>query len=146
MLGDNRTVIRTRYEKGEEPRGWGGGEGEGVRRVKDPLVTITCNLAVPATHHRISTIHRILLGPPGCAQVFPYLSPGPLDFLVVCKITNKPHASHNYTQDQLSVHTAAENDRCKERLHIYFQQLNAYKTGHPYRLSVAQRENRTRAD
>jgi hypothetical protein len=25
----------------------------------------------------------ILLGPPGCAQVFPYLSPGPLDFLVV---------------------------------------------------------------
>jgi hypothetical protein len=21
----------------------------------------------------------ILLGPPGCAQVFPYLSPGPLD-------------------------------------------------------------------
>ncbi len=22
----------------------------------------------------------ILLGPPGCAQVFPYLSPGPLDF------------------------------------------------------------------
>ena len=21
-----------------------------------------------------------LLGPPGCAQVFPYLSPGPLDF------------------------------------------------------------------
>ncbi len=31
--------------------------------------------------------HRrcILLGPPGRAQVFPYLSPGPLDFLVVCK-------------------------------------------------------------
>ncbi len=27
----------------------------------------------------------ILLGPPGRAQVFPYLSPGPLDFLVVCK-------------------------------------------------------------
>ncbi len=27
----------------------------------------------------------ILLGLPGCAQVFPYLSPGPLDFLVVCK-------------------------------------------------------------
>ncbi len=25
----------------------------------------------------------ILLGPPGCAEVFPYLSPGPLDFLVV---------------------------------------------------------------
>ncbi len=55
----------------------------------------------------------ILLGPPGCAQVFPYLSPGPLDLLVVCKITNKPHASRNYTQDQLSVHTAAENDSCK---------------------------------
>jgi hypothetical protein len=55
----------------------------------------------------------IVLGPPGCAQVFPYLSPGPLDLLVICKITNKPHASRNYTQDQLSVHTAAENDRCK---------------------------------
>jgi hypothetical protein len=27
----------------------------------------------------------ILLGPPGRAQVFPYLSPNPLDFLVVCK-------------------------------------------------------------
>ncbi len=27
--------------------------------------------------------YTILLGPPGCAQVFPYLSPGPLDFLVV---------------------------------------------------------------
>jgi hypothetical protein len=30
VLGDNGTVIR--YEKGEEPRGWGGGGGEGVRR------------------------------------------------------------------------------------------------------------------
>jgi hypothetical protein len=33
------------------------------------------------------TVHKVLtyivLGPPGCAQVFPYLSPGPLDFLVV---------------------------------------------------------------
>jgi hypothetical protein len=37
----------------------------------------------------------ILLGPPGCAQVFPYLSPGLLDFLVVWKTTNKPHASRN---------------------------------------------------
>jgi hypothetical protein len=27
----------------------------------------------------------IVLGPPGRAQVFPYLSPGPLDLLVVCK-------------------------------------------------------------
>ncbi len=27
----------------------------------------------------------IVLGLPGCAQVFPYLSPGTLDFLVVCK-------------------------------------------------------------
>ncbi len=26
---------------------------------------------------------KAVLGPPGCAQVFPYLSPGPLDFLVV---------------------------------------------------------------
>jgi hypothetical protein len=59
VLGDNGTVIRTRYEKGEEPRGWGGGGGEGVRRVKELSVTITCNLAVPATHHRISTIPRI---------------------------------------------------------------------------------------
>jgi hypothetical protein len=25
----NGIVIRTRYEKGEEPQGWGGGEGEG---------------------------------------------------------------------------------------------------------------------
>jgi hypothetical protein len=24
-------------------------------------------------------VKGILLGPPGCAQVFPYLSPGPLD-------------------------------------------------------------------
>ena len=54
-----------------------------------------------------------LLGPPGCAQVFPYLSPGPLDFFGGMKTMNKPHASRNYTQDQLSVHTAAENDRCK---------------------------------
>jgi hypothetical protein len=27
----------------------------------------------------------ILLSPPGRAQVFPYLNPGPLDLLVVCK-------------------------------------------------------------
>jgi hypothetical protein len=59
VLGDNGTVIRTRYEKGEEPRGWGGGGGEGVRRVKELSVTITYNLAVPATHHRISAIPRI---------------------------------------------------------------------------------------
>jgi hypothetical protein len=50
-----------------------------------------------------------LLGPPGCAQVFPYLSPGLLDFFGGMKAANKPHASRNYTQDQLSVHTAAEN-------------------------------------
>ncbi len=31
---------------------------------------------------------NIVLGLPGCAQVFPYLSPGPLDFLVVCKTSN----------------------------------------------------------
>jgi hypothetical protein len=51
----------------------------------------------------------ILLGPPGCAQVFPYLSPGLLDFFGGMKTANKPHASRNYTQAQLSVHTAAEN-------------------------------------
>ncbi len=51
----------------------------------------------------------ILLGPPGCAQVFPYLSPGLLDFFGGIKTANKPRASRNYTQDQLSVHTAAEN-------------------------------------
>jgi hypothetical protein len=33
--------------------------------------------------HCINIYYCILLGPPGCAQVFPYLSPGPLDFLVV---------------------------------------------------------------
>ena len=41
----------------------------------------------------------ILLGPPGCAQVFPYLSPGLLDFFGGIKTANKPHASRNYTQD-----------------------------------------------
>ena len=51
----------------------------------------------------------ILLGPPGCAQASPYLSPGLLDFFGGMKTANKPHASRNYTQDQLSVHTAAEN-------------------------------------
>jgi hypothetical protein len=56
----NGTVIRTRYEKWEEPPGdGGGGRGEGVRRVKESSVTITCNLAVLATHHRISTTPRI---------------------------------------------------------------------------------------
>jgi hypothetical protein len=55
----NGTVIRTRNEKWEEPPKVGGGRGEGVRRVKEPSVTITCNLAVPAKHHRISTIPRI---------------------------------------------------------------------------------------
>jgi len=51
----------------------------------------------------------IVLGPPGCAQVSPYLGPGLLDFFGGMKTANKPHASRNYTQDQLSVHTAAEN-------------------------------------
>jgi hypothetical protein len=49
-------VIRMKYEKGEEPQG---GRWEGARRVKEWSVTITCNLAVPATHHRISAIPRI---------------------------------------------------------------------------------------
>jgi hypothetical protein len=31
----------------------GGGGREGVRRVKVLLVKITCDLAVPATHHQI---------------------------------------------------------------------------------------------
>ncbi len=44
---------------GGAPKVGGGGGGEGVRRVKELLVTITCNLAVPATHNRISTIPRI---------------------------------------------------------------------------------------
>jgi hypothetical protein len=35
-----------------------------------------------------------LLGPPGRAQVFPYLSPGPLDLWWYAK-TNKPLASRN---------------------------------------------------
>ena len=41
----------------------------------------------------------ILLGPPGCAQASPYLSPGLLDFFGGMKTANKPHASRNYTQD-----------------------------------------------
>ena len=41
----------------------------------------------------------ILLGPPGCAQTSPYLSPGLLDFFGGIKIANKPHASRNYTRD-----------------------------------------------
>ena len=41
----------------------------------------------------------ILLGPPGCAQTSPYLSPGLLDFFGGMKTANKPHASRNYTQD-----------------------------------------------
>jgi hypothetical protein len=41
----------------------------------------------------------ILLGPPGCAQVSPYLSPGLLVFFGGMKTANKPHASRNYTQD-----------------------------------------------
>ena len=53
--GDKGLGMRS----GRSPRGWGGGGGEGVRRVKELLVTITCNLAVPATHHRTSTIPRI---------------------------------------------------------------------------------------
>ncbi len=36
----------------------------------------------------------ILLGPPGRAQVFPYLSPGPLDLWWYAKM-NKPHVSRN---------------------------------------------------
>ncbi len=42
---------------GGAPKGRGGGEG--VRRVKELLVTITCNLAVLATHHQISTVPQI---------------------------------------------------------------------------------------
>ena len=41
----------------------------------------------------------IVLGPPGCAQVSPCLSPGLLDFFGGMKTANKPHASRNYTQD-----------------------------------------------
>ncbi len=42
----------------------------------------------------LSSFLYILLGPPGRAQVFPYLSPGPLDVWWYAK-TNKPHASRN---------------------------------------------------
>ena len=44
-------------------------------------------------------LYYILLGPPGCAQASPYLSPGLLDFFGGMKTANKPHASRNYTQD-----------------------------------------------
>ncbi|MFN9910099.1 MAG: hypothetical protein ACK56F_28965 [bacterium] len=42
---------------------------------------------------------EVLLGPPGCAQVFPYLSPGLLDFFGGMKTADTPHASRNYTPD-----------------------------------------------
>ncbi len=45
----------------------GGGGGEGVRRVKALLVTITCDLAVPVTHHRTSTS----VADPGCLSWIP---------------------------------------------------------------------------
>jgi hypothetical protein len=44
--------------KGRSPKKGGGG-GEGARRVMVLLVTGTSDLAVPATHHWISTIPRI---------------------------------------------------------------------------------------
>ncbi len=60
MLGDKRNGDKRQgMRSGRSPRGWGGGGGEGVRRIKELLVTITCNLPVPATHHQISTIPRI---------------------------------------------------------------------------------------
>jgi hypothetical protein len=55
---------------------------------------------VPVPTHLVSapgsadTHIPIVLGLPGCAQVFPYLSPGPLDFWWYAK-TNKPLGSRN---------------------------------------------------
>ncbi len=49
----NRTVIRARYEKEEEPLSVGGGEG--VIMVGNGRSTITCNLAVATRHYRTST-------------------------------------------------------------------------------------------
>ncbi len=50
----------------------------------------------------------ILLGPPGCAQVFPYLSPGLLDFFGGMKTTNKPHESQLHTRPTECPHSRGE--------------------------------------
>jgi len=52
--GDKGQGMRSR----RSPWARGGG-GEGVRRVRYCWSTITCDLAFPTTHHRISTIPRI---------------------------------------------------------------------------------------
>ncbi len=46
---------------------------------RDSMYSIFFKYCDPHTcGHRL--FKYIVLGPPGCAQVFPYLSPGPLDF------------------------------------------------------------------
>ncbi len=68
----------------------------------------------PVSLCNIYSSHNVhmLLGPPGCTQAFPYLSPGPLDFWWYTK-TNKPLASRNQHKTNWVSHTASENDRCK---------------------------------
>jgi hypothetical protein len=58
VLGDKRHGDKDEVWERGGAEGWGGG-GEGVWRIKGIVSTITCNLAVPATHHRISAIPRI---------------------------------------------------------------------------------------
>jgi hypothetical protein len=41
--------------------------------------SILCSHKGRYSHVKLDAHGYILLGPPGCAQVFPYLSPGPLD-------------------------------------------------------------------
>jgi hypothetical protein len=53
--------------------------------------------------------HIYIVRPARMRSSVPLLEPGPPDFFGGMKTTNEPHASRNYTQDQLSVHTAAEN-------------------------------------
>jgi hypothetical protein len=79
-------------------QGWGGGgreltrekvRGASVHNAGSKITTSPINtcrkvpLQVNFFRWRHFALVSILLGPPGCAQVFPYLSPGPLDFLVV---------------------------------------------------------------
>ncbi len=59
---------------------------------KIPLATRSCRSSPTAPHRYANTY--IVLGPPGCTQAFPYLSPGPLDCWWYKK-TKKPLASRN---------------------------------------------------
>ncbi|MFN9899612.1 MAG: hypothetical protein ACK55Z_12660, partial [bacterium] len=55
------------------------------------------------------SLYRSIVRPARMRSSVPLLEPGPPRFFWWYKTANKPHASRKYTQDQLSVHTAAEN-------------------------------------